>query len=357
MYPKLEIDLNGIIQNAKLMKELCNKNGIKLSLVTKVLVSDKKIVQALVDNGIDCICEARIQNFIDYKDINVEKWLIREPMLAEISDVVKYSDISLNSEIKTIIALNDEAKKQNKIHKIILMYELGDLREGSNAEELEQLVEKCLHLDNIELYGIGSNLSCYGSIMPSEENMDELSKLGTNLESKFNIKFSVISGGNSTSFEMLKNGLLPKNINNLRIGEAVFLGNIPCIEKPIEEFCRDNFILKAQIVEIKEKPSIPRGNMGLSNSFGESTSFVDKGIRKRALISLGKQDINVKGLTPLDDKIEILDGSSDYIILDITDSSENYSVGDEISFNIDYSVLLGAMGSKYMYKDYKTSKI
>lgn len=357
MYPKLEINLNGIVNNAKLMKNICDKHNIKLSLVTKVLVSDKKIVQTLADNGIAAICESRIQNFIDYKDISVEKWLIREPMLSEISDVVKYSDVSLNSEITTILALNEEAQKQNKIHKIILMYELGDLREGSDEKEIENLIEKCLCLSNISLYGIGSNLSCYGSIMPSEENMNELSKLGTNLESKFNIKFEVISGGNSTSFEMLKNGLLPKNISNLRIGEAVFLGNIPCIEKPIEEFSRNNFILKAQIVEIKNKPSIPRGNMGLSNSFGEVPTFIDKGIRKRALISLGKQDINIKGITPIDDKIEILDGSSDYIILDITDSNTNYSIGDEVSFNIDYSVLLGAMGSKYIYKDYKTSNV
>lgn len=357
MYPKLEINLDGIVNNAKLLENICKKHNVKLSLVTKVLVSDKKIVQTLVDNGITTICESRIQNFIDYKDIPVEKWLIREPMLSEISDVVKYSDVSLNSEIKTILALNEEGKKQNKIHKIILMYELGDLREGSDAKEIENLVAECLQLNNICLYGIGSNLSCYGSIMPSQENMNELSKLGTNLENKFNIKFKFISGGNSTSFEMLKNGLLPKNINNLRIGEAVFLGNIPCIEKPIEEFCRNNFVLKAQIVEIKEKPSIPRGNMGLSNSFGEVPTFIDKGIRKRALISLGKQDVNIKGLNPIDDKIEILDGSSDYIILDITDSKNIYSVGDEISFNIDYSVLLGAMGSKYIYKDYKTANV
>ena len=307
MYPRLEINLTGIIQNAKLMKKMCEEREKKLSLVTKVLVSDKKIVQELVDAGIETICESRIQNFIDYKDINVEKWLIREPMISEISDVVKYSDVSLNSEFITIKALNDEAKKQNKIHKIILMYELGDLREGSGREEIEKLVEECLQFKNIELYGIGSNLSCYGSIMPSKENMEELSNLVINLENKFNIKFNIVSGGNSTSFKMLKENKLPYTINNLRIGEAVFLANIPCIEEPIEEFYRNNFILKAQIVEIKEKPSVPRGNMGIANSFGEIPTFVDKGIRKRAIIALGKQDINPKGLTPIDKEIEILD--------------------------------------------------
>ncbi|MBQ6992283.1 MAG: alanine racemase [Clostridia bacterium] len=307
MYPKLEIDLNGIIKNAKAMKKICEDNNVKLSLVTKCLVSDKRIVEELVNNGIETICESRIQNFIDYKDIDVEKWLIREPMLSEISDVVKYSDVSLNSELKTILELNSEAKKQNKIHKIILMYELGDLREGSDSKEIEELVEATLKLENIELYGIGSNLSCYASIMPSKENMKELSDLAITLEEKFNIKFKVVTGGNSTSFEMLKNGELPKNINNVRIGEAVFLGNIPCIEKPIKEFSRNNFTLKGQIVELKQKPSIPRGTPGLYNSFGEPPVFIDKGIRKRALIAIGKQDITTKGLIPLDNKIEILD--------------------------------------------------
>lgn len=343
MYPRLEINLDGIVKNAQIMKKICNEHEINLSVVTKVLVSDKKIVKALVDNGITSICESRIQNLMEYQDINAEKWLIREPMLCEINNVVAYSDISLNSEIKTIRELNDEAKKQNKVHKIVLMYELGDLREGANEEEIEFMVEECLKMKNIELYGIGCNLSCYGLIMPSEENMKELSDLTKKIENKYNIKFKVVSGGNSTSFEMLKNNKLPNTINNLRMGEAIFLGNIPCIEKPIDELSKDNFILKAQIVEIKEKPSVPRGNMGTSNSFGEIPVFVDKGIRKRAIIALGKQDINPNGLTPIDEKIEILDGSSDYIILDVTDSSKNYCVGDELEFNINYSVLLGAM--------------
>ncbi len=352
MYPKLEINLKGIIKNASMMKEICNQHNVKLSLVTKCLVSDKKIVQALCDSGIEAICESRIENFIDYQDIDVEKWLIREPMLSEIEAVVKYSDVSLNSEALTLKALNEEAGKQNKTHKVILMYELGDLREGSDKKELEELIVLCLGLKNLSFYGIGVNLSCYGSIMPDENNMSELASVVSDIESKFNLKLSVVSGGNSTSFEMLKAGRLPSAITNLRMGESVFLGNIPCIEKPIKEFARDNFILKAQIVELKEKPSIPRGTAGLSNSFGEAPAFTDKGIRKRAIVSVGKQDLNVNGLTPLDSSVEILDGSSDYTIVDVTDSATEYHVGDEIAFITDYCALLGAMNSRFIYKEY-----
>jgi len=352
MFPNLEININGIIDNANKMKEICKKNKVQYGLVTKVLAIDKQIVKSLVESGVECICESRIQNLMAYSDIKVEKWLIREPMLSEIPDVIAYSDISLNSEIKTIVELDTEAKKQNKIHKVILMYELGDLREGATLEELEDIIKQSIQLKNIELYGIGCNLSCYGSIMPDNENMKELAEIALQLEEKFNLKFKVVSGGNSTSFEMLVAGKLPSKINNLRIGEAIYLGNIPCIEKPIDDFKKDNFILKAQIVEIKEKPSIPRGTQGLCNSFCEETKFEDKGIRRRALIAIGKQDVNISGLVPKDTDIEVLGGSSDYTILDITDSKKDYQVGDIVSFNINYPVLLGAMDSKYIYKTY-----
>lgn len=352
MYPKLKINIDGIIENVNKMKEICSAHNINLALVTKVLAVDKKITKAIVDSGIECICESKLQNLIEYSDINVQKWLIREPMLSEISNVIRYSDVSLNSEIKTIKELDKEANKQNKIHKIILMYELGDLREGANIEELEEIIKESCNLRNIELYGIGCNLSCYGAIMPSNENMKEFEKIVKFLEKKLNKKFKVISGGNSTSFEMLNTGSLPNVINSLRIGEAIFLGNIPCIDKPIENFKKDNFILKAQIVEIKEKPSVPRGKQGLLNSFCETTKFVDKGIRKRALIALGKQEVNIDGLKTVDPNISVIGGSSDYTILDITDSNRNYSIGDIISFKVNYPILLRAMESKYIYKEY-----
>lgn len=355
MYPELEIDLRGIVSNALSMKSICRENGIKLSLVTKCLVSDKTVVNALTDAGIDAICESRIQNLADYEDVKAEKWLIREPMLCEIPLVVKYADASVNSEQKTLKALNDEAKKQGKIHKVILMYELGDLREGADAAEIEILADAVIKSDNLQLYGIGSNLSCYGSVMPGDENMKELSDLAKHLEKKFDIKLDIVSGGNSTSFEMLKAGTLPPGINNLRMGESVFLGNVPCIEKPIQDFSRSSFVLRAQIVEIKEKPSVPRGEMGFADAFGEAPpEFEDRGIRKRALIGLGKQDININGLTPRDAHIEIMGGSSDYTILDITDCKTDYSVGDVVEFDINYAVLLGSMSSRFINKKYTT---
>jgi len=350
MYPRVEINVDNIVENFKKVKRICKERKIELSVVTKVLADYKPLVEELVKNGAECICESRIQNLKNYDSIEVEKWLIREPAFSEISEVVKYSDLSLNSEIATINALNEEAKKQNKIHNIILMYELGDLREGANKEEIKKLIMESINLPHIKIKGIGVNLSCYGAIMPSKENMSELEEIIRELEAEFNIKFEIVSGGNSSSYEMLVQGQLPETINNLRIGEAIFLGNIPCIEKQIQELHQNNFVLKAQIVELKEKPSVPRGICGETDSFGQAPVYENKGKRKRALINIGKQDILLNSITPIDEDISILGGSSDYTILDVTDSNNKYRIGDIVTFNLNYSGVLGVMSSKYIEK-------
>jgi predicted amino acid racemase len=349
MYPQIEIKLNHIIENAAKMKQLCNDNDIALSVAVKVLAGHGEIVKRLAESGIDCICDSRIMNLEAYKDIAAEKWLIREPAFSEIEDVITYSDVSVNSEINTIRLLNQEAKKHGKAHKIILMYELGDLREGANKEEIDALIEQCLQLTHITLYGIGANLGCFGAIMPSAENMQELTDLAVYLENKYDIKLN-ISGGSSNAYEMLEAHTLPSRVNNLRIGEAIFLGQIPGVEKEIAHFHKNNFILKAQIVEIKEKPSVPRGASGV-DSFGKPPEIKDKGIRKRALLAVGKQDVSPENMFPTDNAIEILGGSSDYTIADITDSKIDYKTGDILSFTLNYAGVLQLMTSKYVKKE------
>jgi len=351
MYPKLIINLNGIIDNMHIIQKVCKKRNISLSVTTKLLSGNKEMVTSLVENGAECICDSKIENLILYQNLNVEKWLIRLPMLSEIHEVVKYADVSLNSELVTIQALNEEAKKQNKTHKIILMYELGDLREGCLKEELKLLLKECFNLKNIEVYGLGVNLSCYGEILPNDENMLELALLVDELEEEFNIKFKIVSGGNSSSYEMLCEDKLPEQINNLRMGELIYLGRIPCLEKEVPTLNQDNFILKAQIIELKEKPSVPWGVAGKSNSFGEHSKFTDNGIRKRAILGIGKQDVILNGVTPLDDKIHTIGGSSDHFIIDVTDSKRNYQVGDIVEFKMSYSSVLQAMTSPYVKKE------
>jgi len=349
MYPILKINVEGINKNIKIIKELCQQNDIKLSVVIKVLSGYEEVVNKLNFDYIDSLSDSRISNLKKYQDLKIEKWLIRIPSFDEIEDVIKYSDVSFNSSLETIILLNEEAKRQNKIHKVILMYELGDLREGVDQDKLMGIIKEIKALSNIKIYGLGANLTCYGGVEPTMENTDELYMVAKELEKKNNISFDIITGANSSSYKLLSNGTLKDKMNYVRFGESVFLGLIPGYYEKIEELNQNNFIVEAQIVELEKKDSVPRGKV-LKNSFGEVPSFVDNGVRLKALINIGKQDTGLN-LKPLDKGISILDGSSDYLILDLTNSQKQYKLGDIVSFVPDYESLLKLMTSPYVKKE------
>ncbi len=351
MYPKVEVNIKGINENINVIKKLCDKNNIKFSIVTKVLAGNSDIVSKLDFNNVDSISDSRLDNLKKYKDIKKEKWLIRMPSFSEIEDTIKYSDVSLNSSLETITLLNKEAIKQNKKHKVILMYELGDLREGVDYSKLSMIVNECKKLSNIEIYGIGANLTCYGGCAPTKENTQELYDVTKSLEVENNIKIPIISGANSSSYNLLKDGTLKDKINYIRFGESVYLGNIPGYDVLVKDLNHDNFIIKAQISELETKDSVPRGEI-LKNSFGVVPHFEDVGLRTRAIVNIGKQDVGLN-LKPVDKDIFILEGSSDYLLIDVTHSKKEYKLGDVIEFIPDYETLLKVMTSEYVRKEIK----
>ncbi len=180
--------------------------------------------------------------------------LLRLPMISQVKEVIKYADISLVSDIITIRELSKEATEQNKIHNIILMIDLGDLREGIfNEEEIYATAEEILNLKGIKLMGVGTNLSCYGGVIPTYENLSQLVNIKKNIESKFSIKIEVISGGNSGSISLFKENRIPKEINQLRLGASISLG-IGLNDGHIEPLLKEAFKLVVEIVEVKNKP-------------------------------------------------------------------------------------------------------
>ncbi|MCR2032111.1 ornithine racemase Orr [Anaerofustis stercorihominis] len=352
MFPKINIDLHGISENTKRVCDKCKNIGINVTAITKVFLADENIAECLVTGGATALGDSRIENLKNLGCFNMEKWLVRIPMESEIEDVIKYSDVSLNSEIKTIRLLNKEAYKQDTTHKVILMADLGDLREGYfSTDDLLSDVDKVLQMKNIELYGVGTNLTCFGAIIPRPETLQKLVKIKERIENDFDIELKVVSGGNSSSYTLVDRGEMIDGINNLRLGEVILLGNETSYGTPVEGLHHDNFILEAQIVELKEKPSVPIGEIGI-DAFGNKPEFVNKGTMKRAIIAVGKQDVRIDGMTPVDSNIEILGASSDHTILDLTNVDKIYKLGDTVSFKLDYGATLAAMTSKYVEKEY-----
>lgn len=360
MYPKLQINLKKLEDNlnacAAITKE---RGGCSLMIVTKGLCADKEMVKMVAENPhVDFIADSRVKNIASFAQMahaNGKKTvLLRIPMHCEVSEVVKYVDLSFNSELSTIRLLSEEAKKAGKVHDILLMIDLGDLREGiffQDEDLIDEAVEEILKMENINLYGIGVNLTCYGAIIPKNENLSQLVAIGQRLEEKYGIKLEMISGGNSSSIYLVGKGQLPEGINNLRLGESFLLGNDTAYETKLPGTVSDGLILQAQIIELKEKPSLPIGEVGV-DAFGEKPYYEDRGIMKRAIIGIGKQDTDLGSMTPLDTQIEIMGGSSDHIILDVTHCDKDYQVGDIVEFELGYGGMLKTATSPYVEKEY-----
>lgn len=355
-YPCLEVNINKIYNNTKIVKQLCEKQGIRIAGVIKGFNAMPEAAIKMVEGGCQWLASSRIEQLKDMKEVGIKAptLLLRIPMLSELEDVIKYADVSLNSEKETLERLNGEAEKQNKKHKVVLMYDLGDLREG--VLDRDELINLALYvendLENIELYGIGTNLSCYGSIVPTTKNLTELSNAAEEIEEKLGRKLELISGGATTVLPLLiKNGV-PNKINHLRLGEGIInTQDLPLFwDVEIEGLDKDTFVLKAQIVEIGKKPTHPIGEIGVA-AFGETGVYEDRGIRKRAILAVGNQDLgNCSKLVPKDKNIEILGGSSDHTIIDIEDSLIDYKLGDIVEFNVLYQAMLFTTQSKSVYK-------
>ncbi len=351
MYPRLEINISKLKHNVDTLSQICKSHNIDMIMVTKSYCAIPEVVEKISGDKVDYLADSRVENLKNLQNINIPKVLLRIPMPSEIADVVKYVDVSFNSELKTIYKLNEESKKQNKIHKIVLMFDLGDLREGYfKEEELFSAVEGVLKLENIKLFGIATNLTCYGAIIPSEKNLGRLASLAKAIENKYNITLEFVSGGNSSSIDLLQKFKMPKGITNLRLGEAVVLGRETAYGKVIENTYQDTFKMICEVVEIKEKPSLPIGEIGM-DAFGNVPKYEDKGILKRAIVGIGKQDIDIDGIVPIDSDIEILGASSDHMILNVSNSKQCYEVGDKVEFLVEYGGLLTSCTSKYVHKE------
>jgi predicted amino acid racemase len=354
-YPCLSIDLRKLKANLETLSALVKSAGCSLAIVTKSFCADRRIVDMLAASPlVDFLADARIQNIKTYAGRGKATVLLRLPQACEIEDVVSYADISLNSELATLELLNKEALCRHKRHKVILMIDVGDLREGvyfEDGEKILETVEAVLQMPGLEFYGLGTNLTCYGAIIPKTDNLSVLVFWTERIHRHCGVRPAVISGGNSSSLYLIQKGGLPGGINNLRLGEAFILGRETTNLTRIENTFNDATILETQIIEIKTKPSMPVGESGV-DAFGGKPVFRDQGTMKRAICAAGKQDFELSGIVALDPGVEILGASSDHLIVNISASEYNYKVGDIIRFIPNYAAILRLFTSPYIGRVY-----
>ena len=349
--PSITIDIKKIKLNTNSIAALCKMNGIQVTGVTKVTCGMPEVAGAMLAGGASAIGESRLENIRKMKEngIDASFLLLRIPHLSAVDEVVELADISLNSDLNVIKGLSQAAVKQGKVHEIILMIDLGDLREGIWPDDLFDIAGEILKLPGIKFAGIGTNLTCYGGVIPTEKNLGQLVEYAEKLEAEFCIELKYISGGNSSSLPLLAAGKMPERINHLRIGEAILLGRETVNREKWPGTDQDAFIFSAEIIELKEKPSVPIGEIG-QDAFGGTPVFENKGNIKRGILNIGRQDVDIDGIEPVDKGIRILGGSSDHLLVDVTESALQLETGKELRFYPGYGALLALMTSAYVEK-------
>lgn len=347
--PRIEIALFKIRHNAQVLSELYGQKGILLMGVSKAALGDPSIALAMIQGGVKFIADSRIENIQRMKEAKLStQFVLLRTALSQAESVVINADISLNTEIETIAKLSYYAGMHNKVHQVIIMVELGDLREGILPNDLSEFIKQTFSLAHIKVVGLGCNLACFGGIKPDNQKMHELTELTNAIEKEFQINLKIISGGNSANYEWYKSARGVGRINNLRLGESILLGRETTNRKAIPGMYTSAFKLVAEVIESKVKPSLPFGEI-CQDSFGNIPTFQDRGLRQRVIVALGKQDTLISGLKP-DRDLEILGSSSDHLIID--SKSCDLPIGTEVGFNLDYGGLLAAMTSPFIKKQH-----
>lgn len=347
--PRIEIALSQIQHNTQILCELYGGKGISLMGVSKAVLGEPLIAKAMIRGGVKFIADSRLENIQRMKNARVStKFVLLRTASSQAESIVEDVDISLNTEIETLKKLNYYASLQNKIHQVILMVEMGDLREGILPNDIFLFIKKVLCLPHLKIIGLGCNLACYGGIKPDRQKMLQLSELTDAVEKKFQINLPLVSGGNSANYEWYKSTTNVGRINNLRIGESILLGCGTVNRQAIPKLYTNAFKLIAEVIESKVKPSLPFGEI-CQDAFGNIPVFRDRGMHSRVIIALGKQDTPVSGLS-CDRSLEILGSSSDHLVLD--NKNPNLKVGMGVNFALDYGSLLAAMTSPFIKKQF-----
>lgn len=362
---ELKINTPSIIENIKKLSSVFEKHNKKWSLITKVFSGDieflERVLTKEVIEGINSVGDSRLTSLKNLKKVNPEMKTIyiKPPAKIYADEIVKYADISLNTSFETIKALNDAAKKQNKIHKIIIMIELGELREGIKRDDIIAFYKKVFNFPNIEVVGLGSNLGCMYGVEPTYDKLLQIALYKELIESKFNRKMEFVSGGSSITLPLLETNNVPKDMNHFRIGEAAFFGTSPLNGEQFLDLSTDTFNFYANIIELDEKKIVPDGIISDAN-VGHAADYSDEDIGEssyKAILDFGLLDVDIADIETKDKNIKFVGITSDMTVVDIGNNKTKegkikYKVGDKICFKPNYMAVARLLNSKFIEKKF-----
>jgi len=346
--PRLEIDLGKIHHNAQILVQQLAVQGIAVMGVTKAVLGSAAIAKEMMLAGVSGLGDSRIENIQSMRGSGIAAPLtmIRSPMLSQVAMVAEHADLSFHSEMRVIREMAAAAKILGKVHGVVLMVELGDLREGMSPQEVGQAVPQILKYPSLALKGIGTNLACFHGIIPDEKKMSELSTLANHVESLLGFRLEMITGGNSANLAWALSEASLGRINHLRLGESILLGRETLHRQPLKGLFTNAITLVAEVIEAKIKPVQPWGQVAQA-AFDGPPDISKATSPRRVIFALGRQDTDPSGLSP-PRGCTILGASSDHLVVDC--GPHSYHVGSQMTFQLNYSALVCSMTSPFVAK-------
>lgn len=337
---ELQIRLDQIRDNILKLDAFLHARGLTWTLVLKVLGGDeaswKPLLDGLPTQALRGLADSRLEHLETFKAERPgwTTWQIRPPSLHNADRIVRSVDISLNSSLRTLRALNEAAGRAGRRHDVVLMLELGENREGFPPEILREAWPEILALRHLRPLGLGANLGCLYGVEPTAEKLAPLAELRDELEAAGDLRLPLLSGGSSINLPLIASGRAPAAINHYRLGEAVFFGTSPYDNQPFLDLHTENFLYSATVLEVHDKDPAPVGRL-VPSAVGttlERPDVTPEGVQ--ALVDFGLVDTDPAHLTPLDARLRLVGSTSDMTLL--YDPEGRLRVGDRVLFRPSY---------------------
>jgi predicted amino acid racemase len=348
---RIEVDCTRILANTRAIVDACTPHGIQVVGVTKACCGDAEVARAMLAGGAAMLAESRLTNVrrLRAAGVGASIEMLRLPRLAEVHDVVRLTQVSLNSEVDSIRALSRAADSQGVTHEVILIIETGDRREGIMPDDAAATALMIDNLPGIDVAGVAANVGCIGGVIPTPENTRLLIEVAEHIEHALGRQLRIISGGHTASIGLIKRHEMPGRVNQLRVGEGILLGVDSSSNAPLPTPYHDAFTVVADVIEVRTKPSLPEGIVTV-DAFGRTPTWKDHGLRRRAILAMGEQDLRVSGLHPRRRGITLVGASSDHTVVDVTDADPPVLLGEELEFDPNYAAMATAMASQDVEK-------
>jgi predicted amino acid racemase len=348
--PYIEINSNSILENLERVREVCRKQSVALTVVTKFFTSDTALVRLLYENGVDSIADTNIENFAQKGLPPLKKTLIKTSLsgirsLSGLAPASRPQRLFISDEALLEAAGDFVEEAEDGAVETVLVAEAGDLRDGFYMEDIPAVAAR---YGKARIAGVAANFGCLSGKMPDVpvirrlfESAAAIPPVGASTVPP------IVSIGGTVAYNLLASGALSGMVTELRMGEGIFFGWDSSSSAPLEGFKRDAFTLYGEIVEIREKTVEPVEGAGYT-AFGGEAAPRKRGRRLCAVLDFGLLGGSMYDLEPLDRNVEAAGQTYDFTVLDITESAEGYKTGGFVPFRAMYAASARAFLNPYI---------